>query len=645
VTTAAPRLTWHPGSLRPYASLWHTLQRAAALNRLRIGELPDFRGCQSGDTDHTVSPVNVLLNERSEAGQIRVALSTDVLAKWLGEPASLFAWSHLGALPHWARQLVFPGFRLCRQCLTAGYHSALTSISLLQACPIHGTELVDQCTCGRPFLSRLSGASLLHAGHCACGKLALFTRDTCRQPSLSANETRAFEPLVTWLEALTRISRPHFRNKVDEQADWNTWLSTLVQWGTELGIDRPACVVAPHEQHRRYPVHHACGPLKGNGPSKEKQASNQERLVFEFWPDEPEAWVYRAMQRHLRRHVVRDSDHWIQKFMALSDPIGIANLMRENRAALLAFAEMQWARTLEPEASNRRWPYRIDYSSWGIRVPAALALRGIRTETRNLHLSKDQQEWLDYQASGAVVTAVWRHAVAYALQTAKSGVADWAVDEHPNPLPENWSVRQGSDGLHFLNLLQDHHPDWLLPRADKGKRQAREKTRASQAHQLVMETCSGSCLSWNQHDGWHVTDAWVPVDGVFHRHRMLGFAEGRPLFWLFEANDGFVARLQDMKLQSWADTPKQAIDTLRQCLRRHRATYGYTPTCTKVKPMRTPANSQPSGSPSEVYYQILVLTARKKALFWGNNRELTAAAHRMLYEKGFVAEQLHTVSG
>lgn len=316
--------------------------------------------------------------------------------------------------------------------------------------------------------------------------------------------------------------------------------------------------------------------------------------------------------------------------MALSDPIGIANLMRENRAALLAFAEMQWARTLEPQVTNRRWPYRIDYSTWGIRMSAAMTLRGNRADTLHLHISNGEQEWLDYQASGAVVTAVWRRAVAYALQMARSGVADWAVDEHPNPLPENWSVRQGFDGLHFLNLLQDHRVDWALPRLDKATRRAMEETRATQAHQFAVATCSGSCLSWNQHDGWHVTDAWVPADGVFHRHRMLGFAEDRPPFWLFEANDGFVARLQDIKLQSWANTPKQAIDTLRQCLRLHRASYGHTATCTKVKPKRTPANSQPSGSPSEMYYQNLVLAARGKARFWGNNRELIVAAHRML---------------
>lgn len=116
---------------------------------------------------------------------------------------------------------------------------------------------------------------------------------------------------------------------------------------------------------------------------------------------------------------------------------------------------------------------------------------------------------------------------------------------------------------------------------------------------------------------------------------MLGFAEDRPLFWLFEANDGFVARLQDLKLQSWADTPKQAIDTLRQCLRLHRATYGHCVSCAKVTPMRKSANSQLNVSPSEAHYQNLVLTARGKARFWGNNQELVMAARWMLDENSF----------
>lgn len=34
------QLTWYPGSIRPYASLWHTLMRVATLNGHKAGELP-----------------------------------------------------------------------------------------------------------------------------------------------------------------------------------------------------------------------------------------------------------------------------------------------------------------------------------------------------------------------------------------------------------------------------------------------------------------------------------------------------------------------------------------------------------------------------------------------------------------------------
>ena len=46
------------------------------------------------------------------------------------------------------------------------------------------------------------------------------------------------------------------------------------------------------------------------------------------------------MQRYLRRHVARDSGHWVRQFMASCDPVEIAQLMRSSRAALLVFGEM-----------------------------------------------------------------------------------------------------------------------------------------------------------------------------------------------------------------------------------------------------------------------------------------------------------------
>lgn len=71
------------------------------------------------------------------------------------------------------------------------------------------------------------------------------------------------------------------------------------------------------------------------------------------------------MQRYLRRHVARDSGHWVRQFMASCDPVEIAQLMRSSRAALLVFGEMLWARTLEPDVSRRRWPYREDATQDG----------------------------------------------------------------------------------------------------------------------------------------------------------------------------------------------------------------------------------------------------------------------------------------
>ena len=38
--SGVPRLTWHAGSVLPFASLWHTVHRVAAINSMRAKELP-----------------------------------------------------------------------------------------------------------------------------------------------------------------------------------------------------------------------------------------------------------------------------------------------------------------------------------------------------------------------------------------------------------------------------------------------------------------------------------------------------------------------------------------------------------------------------------------------------------------------------
>jgi hypothetical protein len=86
----------------------------------------------------------------NQATKIDVA----ALARALGDPPSAFGWSTLDALPAPRITLAEPQPRVCLACLASGYHSALFSVALLGACPIHHTPLVDRCRCGARLTPR-----------------------------------------------------------------------------------------------------------------------------------------------------------------------------------------------------------------------------------------------------------------------------------------------------------------------------------------------------------------------------------------------------------------------------------------------------------------------------------------------------------
>lgn len=332
------------------------------------------------------------------------------------------------------------------------------------------------------------------------------------------------------------------------------------------------------------------------------------------------------MQRHLRRHVIRDGNSWVEQCKTLCDPIEIPKRLRESRFALLAFADMQWARTIEPDVIRRRWPNRADMTTGEPRSSSHLALNGTVADTGHLPLSRRQREWLAYHVSGAVLSAAWRRAVTHAVDCARSGVADWTVIAPLNSPSENWTLHQVNNGLQFLHLAQHPFTDWTLLASDKATRRARAHAQAQHQHQRVMTTCSGACLSWCAREGWRVMPAWTPVEGPFHRHRLLGFPGERPRLWLFEAEGGYVARLQDMALQTWAPSPKAAIDALRSCLRWHRLTYGLTVSFPKPhNPVSMAAHSGGAPQP-HTYYDALVRDARSRLRFWEASRALGVMA-------------------
>ncbi|SCU77898.1 conserved hypothetical protein [Cupriavidus necator] len=340
------RLTWHVGSVLPYASLWHTVLRACALNVLHPHDLP----CPG-----TRPPTTVALLERASGVDVAAFASA------LGETPAVFRWSTLGALPSWlSAALVVPQPRLCFACLAAGYHAALYSVALLEACPIHGTPLVDRCYCGAPFSATLrSLADYAAAGCCRCGRLHFFTHETCRRPTLAPDTARALDPVAAWLEALSGLVRSA---RLDDALcrhapDVPAWVITAAQ---ALGVAYPACLRPISSVPASIgTVWYRPGPQQT--PSRDHPPPPPGTRVHRtpaYWQPIPATTVYRALARHVRRHLAPDGARWVARFIDACDPFAISAWVSGHSRARQAFIDMLWARAAEPGIEQRRWPDR-----------------------------------------------------------------------------------------------------------------------------------------------------------------------------------------------------------------------------------------------------------------------------------------------
>jgi len=570
-STPAARLTWYPGSIRPYASLWHTVLRVAALNGLRSGELPDWPTTLSatGQKPRSLYPLH----------NARAAVNTDALASALGEAPAVFTGSHFGALAPWLRFAVTPGFRLCVPWLEEGYHSALFSLRLLSVCPIHGTPLLAQCHCGQAFKDRLSPADFTRAGSCACYRLALFTRETCRCPTMPANLTRVLDPVVDWLGQLSGLIKPAPWRELARRGDNPAWLGLLFECSASLGLAWPACFEKPLQATRRMLTVDASAPILGanklaTAPAMEMPARSS------YWTDSPATWTYRAMSRHLRRHVVRRQWRQAARLLgARAEPQRLARLLRTDRSAMPALAEMLWTLQMEPEAHTRRWPDRNPQRPGadplhGRLAPASMVPGRDALPGAPGPLSAAAWRWIEYHAAGHVMVALWRETLTQASAMASASPADWnLVDDSASQC--DWSAQvQHDDSLRFrgLSAVTLRWSDRPFP--DKSARRDAWHQARQDRWQRVLAVCSGPCLSWTPRDGWYVTVAARPAAPAWRRHRLLGLPGARLQFWLFHDGAQFTARLCMRPLQAFGATAGSAIEALRRCTAQYLPLYG-----------------------------------------------------------------------
>lgn len=598
------RLTWHRGSILPYASLWHTVHRVIALNDLVPTELSL---CTTASSTHTPTATRTLHLLRNENPQV----DTAILAHWLGEPADAFRWSHLGKMPQWSACLFMPGMRICTQCVKSGYHSALHSLRLLDVCPIHHTPLVHKCHCGRAFSERIKPADFVHAGSCVCGRMSYFTKETCRRPTLPAELTQAFEPVVSWLEQVATLIRPKVSLFRDQRRWDDAWLSLLPQWCEALDIVYPDIFERPPPVARRVLLQFQGG--KGiqrtiaypvaNSPPLNSAASHvrwkRPERVEDDHAARPSIWVYRAMARHLRRHMAPDAYRWISRIQRSANPLHIAQLLRDSRKASMAFAMMLWSHEVETI-------HHSHVSSFN---------QG--TQSGDRPLTRANQNWLRYQVAGIALLAIWRDAMARTCATIRSGIARW---ESAADIPQllDW-VAMHSDGntLAFLALVVEPTTPLGRTRPDKSERQLQARREKEQRDNLVQAACVGSCLTWAPQAGWSVAAAFSPAYPIdCRRRRLLVPSAPRPWFWVFAHGDGFVVRLCNINVQTKAATPKTAIESMHRCVRLYVATFGAQALGEMPESPPRGITPQPANASIALEHNLAVDKAMREVGFW-----------------------------
>lgn len=575
----------------PLASLWHTVHRVAALNAIRVSELPFV----VSQRDRPPKQADLLFNSTLRFGACAgEALSVSALAAALGESAQAFAWSHLGGLPQSCGCLFHPYLRVCPLCLTEGYHSALYSLRPLRRCPLHQCPFVERCACGRHFDATLDCQALLRAGHCACGRTAYFTADTCRRPSMAPEAPRALLPIAAWLHEMTAVSRPVPAHARLRQAHDQAFLSSLTAWCGQLGVGYPAALA-------RTPWTGSFSgsetELRKSPPYRQAPASTADLAATarrSLWRDNEATTIYRAMLRHLRRHVVRGTESFAVGFLLHPNPLAMARTMRDDRRAVVAFAEMLFCYCMERLAMQRRWPYRSPHGL-GWRIEDRLddpAVEGGHEDTQEL--SPDARAWVVRQAAAAMVTHAWRRAQGTALAAVRSGLADWTevrafycvglginqADEispswyeAPPPYQVTWATALVGDRLRFASSPAHVRIDWTLPAPDKAAR-VRAWQQAEAARLAVVDrACRGAVLTWSEREGWQVCEAARPTGCPAKRHRLIVGTRLRAHLWVFISNGRFVARSCEVGVQVFGESAREAIHGLRAALRQYRRRY------------------------------------------------------------------------
>ena len=184
-------ITWVPGTIRPHASLWITVQRLLVLNRPSATDF--FRIFVPSSRSFAVKPnLDQIRRSSSHVSLLR-------MARVLHESPTCFAGSQASQYPQGVWSIFGKYMAWCPQCLAEGFHSVLFSIHGLERCPIHGNELWPTLPCDHAVAHGYLGSSLLKPGCCEQCGASFLSEPVARQVGHHSERDRRLGELSKWL--------------------------------------------------------------------------------------------------------------------------------------------------------------------------------------------------------------------------------------------------------------------------------------------------------------------------------------------------------------------------------------------------------------------------------------------------------------